>query len=66
MKAPDEYFELAGSPSTTQQRENTIEVSLRGVEQFFNTIDSSRFHEKDLGPRPGGIHRELGYGISTQ
>jgi hypothetical protein len=48
MKAPDEYFELAGSPSTTQQRENAIEVSLRGVEQFFNTIDPSRFHEKDL------------------
>jgi len=48
MKASDEYFELAGSPSTTQQRENTIEVSLRGVEQFFNTIDPSRFHEKDL------------------
>jgi hypothetical protein len=36
------------SPSTTQRRENTIEVSLRDLEQFFNTIDPSPFHEKDL------------------
>jgi len=36
------------SPSTTWPRENTIEVSLRELEQFFNTIDPSPFHEKDL------------------
>jgi hypothetical protein len=36
------------SPSTTQRRENTIEVSIRDLEQFFNTIDPSPFHEKDL------------------
>jgi hypothetical protein len=36
------------SPSTPQRRENTIEVSLRDLEQFFNTIDPSPFHEKDL------------------
>jgi hypothetical protein len=36
------------SPSTTQRRENTIEVSNRDLEQFFNTIDPSPFHEKDL------------------
>jgi hypothetical protein len=36
------------SPSTTRRRENTIEVSIRDLEQFFNTIDPSPFHEKDL------------------
>jgi hypothetical protein len=36
------------SPSTPQRRENAIEVSLRNLEQFFNTIDPSPFHEKDL------------------
>ena len=36
------------SPSTTQRREKAIEVSLRDLEQFFNTIDPSPFHEKDL------------------
>jgi hypothetical protein len=63
MKEPDDTSNSPVSPSTTQRRENTIEVSLRDLEQFFNTIDPSPFHEKDLD-HPGGIHRELGYGIS--
>jgi hypothetical protein len=33
------------SPSTTE-RERTIEVSLRDIEQFFNTIDPSPFHDR--------------------
>ena len=36
------------SPSTTQRRENTIEVSIQDLEQFLDTIDPSPFHEKDL------------------
>src|SRR2546426_11314028 len=28
--------------------ENTIEVNLEDLEQFFNTMDPSPFHEKDL------------------
>jgi hypothetical protein len=31
-----------------QKRENTIEVNLQDLEQFFNTMDPSPFHEKDL------------------
>src|SRR5262245_11688636 len=29
-------------------RENAIEVNIRDLDQFFNTIDPSPFHEKDL------------------
>lgn len=29
-------------------RENTIEVNLQDIEQFFNTMDPSPFHQKDL------------------
>lgn len=35
-------------PLSRQKRENTIEVNLQDLEQFFNTIDPSPFHEKDL------------------
>ena len=36
-------------PQTPRQgSENTIEVNLQDFEQFFNTIDPSPFHEKDL------------------
>jgi hypothetical protein len=36
-------------PRTPRQgSENTIEVNLEDFEQFFNTIDPSPFHEKDL------------------
>jgi hypothetical protein len=31
-----------------QEREHTIEVNLEELEQFFNTMDPSPFHEKDL------------------
>jgi hypothetical protein len=36
------------SPSPLQRREKTIEVNLQDLEQFFNTMDPSPFHEKDL------------------
>jgi len=36
------------SSSSRLRRENTIEVNLRDFDQFFNTIDPSPFHEKDL------------------
>ncbi|HEY4256142.1 MAG TPA: hypothetical protein VGM66_02900 [Candidatus Udaeobacter sp.] len=36
------------APTTRQDHENTIEVSLEDFEQFFNTIDPSPFHRKDL------------------
>ncbi|HEX4639188.1 MAG TPA: hypothetical protein VH170_06860 [Chthoniobacterales bacterium] len=32
----------------TRKRENTIAVNLDDLEQFFNTMDPSPFHEKDL------------------
>jgi hypothetical protein len=36
-------------PRTVRKaREHTIEVNLEELEQFFNTIDPSPFHEKDL------------------
>jgi hypothetical protein len=35
-------------PLSRQKRETTIEVNLQDLEQFFNTMDSSPFHEKDL------------------
>jgi hypothetical protein len=31
-----------------QKRENTIEVNLQDLEQFFNTMDPSPFYQKDL------------------
>jgi hypothetical protein len=31
-----------------KEREHTIEVNLEELEQFFNTMDPSPFHEKDL------------------
>src|SRR3977135_4064694 len=34
--------------SSSRGGENTIEVKLQELEQFFNTIDPSPFHEKDL------------------
>jgi hypothetical protein len=36
------------SSSSAPTRENTIEVNLDDVEQFFNTMDPSPFHHKDL------------------
>jgi hypothetical protein len=36
------------APTRRQDRENTIEVNLQDLEQFFNTMDPSPFHEKDL------------------
>ena len=36
------------APTTRQDRENTIEVNLQDLEQFFNTMDPSPFHKKDL------------------
>jgi hypothetical protein len=36
------------SSSSAPTRENTIEVNLEDLEQFFNTTDPSPFHEKDL------------------
>jgi hypothetical protein len=36
------------SPSPPSKRENRIEVNLQDLEQFFNTMDPSPFHEKDL------------------
>ena len=35
-------------PLSRQKRETTIEVNLQDLEQFFNTMDPSPFHEKDL------------------
>ena len=35
-------------PSPARKRENTIEVNLQDLEQFFNTMDPSPFHKKDL------------------
>ena len=40
--------ESAPSSLSTRTGENTIEVKLQELEQFFNTIDPSPFHEKDL------------------
>jgi hypothetical protein len=37
-----------GSPSPRPKRENTIEVNLQDLKQFFNTMDPSPFHQKDL------------------
>jgi hypothetical protein len=34
--------------SDREVRENTIEVKLQDLEQFFNTMDPSPFHKKDL------------------
>src|SRR5258708_20328384 len=34
--------------SSPPRRENAIEVNLQDLDQFFNTIDPSPFHEKDL------------------
>ena len=33
---------------TERPREKTIEVSVKDLDQFLNTIDPSPFHEKDL------------------
>ena len=49
--------------SRPRGRVNTIEVKLEELEQLFNTIDPSPFHEKDLDGRFRRIHRELGKGI---
>lgn len=38
----------AVASASPQKRKNTIEVNLQDLEQFFNTIDPSPFHEKDL------------------
>lgn len=38
----------ASSSSSLPKREKTIEVTLQDLEQFFNTMDPSPFHEKDL------------------
>jgi hypothetical protein len=38
----------APSLSSPRTRENTIEVNLEDIEQFFNTMDPSPFHQKDL------------------
>jgi hypothetical protein len=35
-------------PTVRRGRENTIEVNLQDLEQFFNTMDPSPFHQKDL------------------
>src|SRR6267378_989071 len=40
--------QLPVAPTARQERENTIEVNLEDLEQFFNTMDPSPFHEKDL------------------
>ena len=36
------------SRTARKEREHTIEVNLEELEQFFNTMDPSPFHEKDL------------------
>ena len=36
------------SSSSSPRGEKTIEVNLQDLEQFFNTMDPSPFHEKDL------------------
>jgi hypothetical protein len=36
------------TPSTEPAHESKIEVNLEDLEQFFNTMDPSPFHEKDL------------------
>src|SRR3954454_7804285 len=38
----------ASSSSSSSKSEKTIEVNLEDLEQFFNTMDPSPFHEKDL------------------
>jgi hypothetical protein len=40
--------EISASESARQTRENTIEVKLQDLDQFFNTMDPSPFHKKDL------------------
>ena len=40
--------QLPVASTARQERENTIEVNLEDLEQFFNTMDPSPFHEKDL------------------
>ena len=37
-----------GTSRSSEGKENTIEVKLQNLDQFFNTIDPSPFHEKDL------------------
>jgi hypothetical protein len=45
-KTTDTFSVLFSTPAP--KTEKTIEVSLQGLEQFFNTMDPSPFHEKDL------------------
>src|SRR5574338_1391415 len=40
--------QLPAATTARQEREKTIEVNLQDLEQFFNTMDPSPFHEKDL------------------
>src|SRR5882762_7227068 len=42
----DTFSLLSSAPSP--KVEKTIEVNLQDLEQFFNTMDPSPFHEKDL------------------
>ena len=42
----DTFSLLFSAPSP--KVEKTIEVNLEDLEQFFNTMDPSPFHEKDL------------------
>ena len=44
----DTFSLLFSAPSS--KVEKTIEVNLEDLEQFFNTMDPSPFHEKDLEP----------------
>jgi len=44
----DKGKSTAGEFLRRVQRGHTIEVNLQNVNQFFNTIDPSPFHEKDL------------------
>jgi hypothetical protein len=39
---------LTASSTATWRNGNTIELNLQDLEQFFNTMDPSPFHEKDL------------------
>ena len=36
------------TPPQSFRKENCIEVNLRDVNQLFNTMDPSPFHERDL------------------
>jgi hypothetical protein len=51
----DTFSLLFSAPSP--KVEKTIEVNLEDLEQFFNTMDPSPFHEKGPGPPLGRIHR---------